>query len=101
MDIVKVIYLTITSIIGWNISGKLIDKWNERHCRNKKVNHSAYKIGKNECVSKRYKLKNEAEENMTDKQFNGMLKMILMILDGCKDIEEAKEKVKKLLNSEV
>ena len=37
------------------------------------------------------------EEGMTDKQFNKVLKMILLILEGCKDIEEAKEKIKALL----
>lgn len=37
------------------------------------------------------------EENMTDRQYDGMLQMILMIMDGCKDLEEAKEKVKELL----
>lgn len=36
------------------------------------------------------------EEGMTDKQFNKVLKMILLILEGCKDIEEAKEKIKGL-----
>ncbi len=35
-------------------------------------------------------------EDMTDKQFDKILKMVLMILDGCKDIEEAKAKVKEL-----
>ena len=34
------------------------------------------------------------EEQMTDYQFQTILKMILEILDSCKDIEEAKEKVK-------
>lgn len=38
------------------------------------------------------------EEQMTDYQFQTILKMILEILDNCKDIEEAKEKVKALLN---
>ncbi len=38
------------------------------------------------------------EEQMTDYQFQTMLKMILEILDSCKDIEEAKEKIKALLN---
>ena len=37
------------------------------------------------------------EEGMTDKQFNKVLKMILLILEGCKDIEEAEEKIKDLL----
>lgn len=33
---------------------------------------------------------------MTDKQYDGILQMIGMILDGCKDIEEAKEKIREL-----
>ena len=36
-------------------------------------------------------------EYMTDKQFNKILLMFSMILDGCDDLEEAKEKVKELL----
>lgn len=40
------------------------------------------------------------EEIMTDKQFKTILEMFGMILDGCKDIEEAKEKVKKLLEEQ-
>lgn len=36
-------------------------------------------------------------EVMTDKQFDKILKMVSMILDGCSDLEEAKEKVKELL----
>ena len=39
-------------------------------------------------------------EEMTDKQFDKILKMVLMILDGCNDIEEAKEKVKELLEDQ-
>lgn len=35
-------------------------------------------------------------ENMTDKQFDKIMKMVSMILDGCKDLEEAKEKVREL-----
>ena len=38
------------------------------------------------------------EEQMTDYQFQTILKMILEILDNCKDVDEAKEKVKALLN---
>lgn len=38
------------------------------------------------------------EENMTDKQFKTILEMFGMILDGCKDLDEAKEKVNKLLD---
>jgi len=33
MDTVKVIYLTITAIIAWNIMGKIIDKWEDKHGR--------------------------------------------------------------------
>ena len=36
-------------------------------------------------------------EIMTDKQFNKILKMVEMILDGCKDIDEAKKKIKQLI----
>ena len=35
---------------------------------------------------------------MTDKQFDKILKMVAMILDGCKDLAEAKEKVEELLD---
>lgn len=35
-------------------------------------------------------------ETMTDKQFDKILKMVSMILDGCKDLDEAKKKVKEL-----
>ncbi len=37
-------------------------------------------------------------EVMTDKQFDKILKMVAMILDGCKDLSEAKEKVAELLD---
>ena len=33
---------------------------------------------------------------MTDKQFDKIMKMVSMILDGCKDLEEAKAKVREL-----
>lgn len=36
-------------------------------------------------------------EVMTDKQMNLIIKMILEILEGCKDLEEAKTKIKALL----
>ena len=36
-------------------------------------------------------------EVMTDKQMNLIIKMILEILEGCKDLEEAKAKIKALL----
>lgn len=35
-------------------------------------------------------------EVMTDKQFDGILQMIEMIVDGCKDLEEAKSKIAEL-----
>ena len=35
-------------------------------------------------------------EIMTDKQFDKIIKMISMILDGCKDLDEAKKKVNEL-----
>ena len=34
---------------------------------------------------------------MTDKQFDKIIKMIRMVLDGCKDLEETKPKVEELL----
>lgn len=37
---------------------------------------------------------------MTDKQFKTILEMFGMILDGCKDLDEAKEKVNKLLEEQ-
>lgn len=37
-------------------------------------------------------------EVMTDKQFDKILKMVSMILDGCENLEEAKEKVAELLD---
>lgn len=40
------------------------------------------------------------EDIMTDKQFKTILEMFGMILDGCEDLEEAKEKVKKLLEEQ-
>lgn len=46
-------------------------------------------------VLNEYKERN-MEENMTDKQYDGILQMIGMILDGCKDLEEAKEKITEL-----
>lgn len=39
-------------------------------------------------------------EDMTDKQFDKILKMVSMILDGCKDLDEAKEKVRELLEDQ-
>lgn len=37
---------------------------------------------------------------MTDKQFTTILEMVDMILDGCKDLAEAKEKVQKLIENQ-
>ena len=34
---------------------------------------------------------------MTDHQYNSMMKMVKMILAGCKDIEEAKRKIDELI----
>ena len=38
---------------------------------------------------------------MTDKQFQKILEMFSMILDGCKDLDEAKSKVAELLDREI
>ena len=35
---------------------------------------------------------------MTNEQMYTMLRMIIEIMEGCQDIEEAKEKIKALLN---
>lgn len=35
-------------------------------------------------------------EIMTDRQYDGILQMIEMIIDGCKDLEEAKRKIAEL-----
>jgi predicted ArsR family transcriptional regulator len=35
-------------------------------------------------------------EVMTDKQYDGILQMIGMILEGCKDLNEAKKKIEEL-----
>ena len=37
---------------------------------------------------------------MTDKQLKTILEMVDMILDGCKDLEEAKRKVQKLIENQ-
>ena len=39
-------------------------------------------------------------DDMTDKQFKTILEMVDMILDGCKDLEEAKQKVQKLIDNQ-
>jgi hypothetical protein len=36
----------------------------------------------------------------TDKQFDKIIKMIRMVLDGCKDLDEAKEKVDELMEDQ-
>lgn len=36
---------------------------------------------------------------MTDKQFKTILEMVDMILDGCRDLEDAKKKVQKLIEN--
>ena len=38
-------------------------------------------------------------EEMTDKQMSLIIKMILEILEGCNDLEQAKEKIKALLEN--
>lgn len=38
------------------------------------------------------------EEVMTNEQMYTMLRMVVEILEGCKDLDEAKEKIKALLN---
>ena len=38
-------------------------------------------------------------EVMTDRQYDGILQMIGMILDGCKDLEDAKRKIAELRDS--
>lgn len=37
---------------------------------------------------------------MTDKQFKTILEMVDMILDGCENLEEAKQKVQKLIENQ-
>lgn len=37
---------------------------------------------------------------ITDKQFKTILEMVDMILDGCKDLEEAKAKVQRLIENQ-
>lgn len=40
-------------------------------------------------------------EIMTDKQFDKIMKLVRMVLDGCKDLEEAKEKVDQIIEDRV
>lgn len=37
---------------------------------------------------------------MTDRQYDGILQMIEMILEGCKDLEEARRKIGELRGKE-
>lgn len=37
---------------------------------------------------------------MTDKQFDKIIQMIRMVLDGCKDLNEAKQKVDQLMENQ-
>lgn len=37
---------------------------------------------------------------MTDKQFKTILEMVDMILDGCEDLAEAKEKLRRLIQNQ-
>ncbi|MGN0647500.1 MAG: hypothetical protein ACI4J3_02585 [Oscillospiraceae bacterium] len=39
------------------------------------------------------------EENMTDKQMSLIIKMILEILEGCDNLDQAKAKIKALLDN--
>lgn len=38
----------------------------------------------------------EMVELMTDRQYDGILQMIEMIVNGCKDLDEAKKKIAEL-----
>lgn len=42
----------------------------------------------------------EKEAGMTDLQFATFLRMIRQILDGCRDLDEAKQKIDELLTKE-
>lgn len=39
------------------------------------------------------------EMGMTNDQFEKILKMVILILDGCEDLDEAKKKISSLLDS--
>ena len=41
----------------------------------------------------------DMDENMTDYQFETLLKMILEIVKGCETKEEAEDKIQELLNN--
>ncbi len=38
-------------------------------------------------------------DTMTDKQFDKIIQMIRMVLDGCEDLEEAKKKIDLLMEN--
>lgn len=38
------------------------------------------------------------DDGMTDRQLQTILRMVDMILDGCEDLQEAKEKLGKLMD---
>lgn len=42
----------------------------------------------------------EKEQGMTDYQFRALLRMIAKVLDGCKDLDDAKEQIADLLTKE-
>ena len=37
-------------------------------------------------------------EILTDKQFDKLMKLVRMVLDGCEDLEDAKQKVDQLID---
>lgn len=43
------------------------------------------------------KLKKNEIDSLTDHQFNSFLRMIIMIIHGCNDVEEAESKISSLL----
>ena len=45
-------------------------------------------------------IEGEKMDIMTDLQFKKILEMVLMILDGCKNLDEAKNKIKELADKE-
>ena len=42
----------------------------------------------------------DVTEIMTDRQFDKIMKLVRMVLDGCKDLEEAKQKVDQLIEEQ-
>lgn len=39
-------------------------------------------------------------DNMTDRQFDKIMQMIRMVLDGCSNLDEAKKKIDQLIDSQ-